>query len=310
MGTHKFGFAFILILFISCGSIHSQDDYSFYLNHARAALNTGDLELAVKHYELFKQVSGMTDAGIERQIAALSAPDNVWTVNGVSFKMVNVLGDTFLMGATEEQGFFDVEDNPAHQVTLSSYCIGQTEVTQALWKAVMGSNPSVCVGDNLPVDNVSWYDCQGFISKLNKITGCEFRLPTEAEWEYAARGGRNSRGPKFSGSYSISDVAWYFNNNLSRSKPVSRPVAMKMANELGIYDMSGNVWEWCQDWYKSYGRQAQTNPTGPDYGSYRVFRGGSHDSMEDDCRIALRFNNSPENHYYNVGFRLAMTLSR
>ena len=194
-----------------------------------------------------------------------------YTVNGVSFKMVKVDGGTFTMGGTSEQGKDSYADEkPTHSVTLSSYYIGQMEVTQALWRAVMGKNPSYNVGDNLPVTNVSWNDCQEFIKKLNSLTGAKFRLPTEAEWEYAARGGKKSKKYKYSGSNNIDDVAWYTYNSGGKT----HAVGTKRPNELGIYDMSGNVYEWCSDWYDSYSSMSQTNPKGANSGSYRVLRGG------------------------------------
>ena len=201
--------------------------------------------------------------------------------NGVPFDMVEVRGGTFRMGATSEQGS-DALDNekPVHSVTLSGYYIGKTEVTQALWEAVMGNNPSRFKGDNLPVDWVSWNDCQEFIRKLNALTGQHFRLPTEAEWEFACRGGNNSRGYKYSGSNNLGSVAWYDDN----SGVKTHPVATKSPNELGIYDMSGNVWEWCADWYGDYSSGAQTNPKGPYGGSYRVYRGGGRRDGVGSCR--------------------------
>ena len=163
-----------------------------------------------------------------------------FTVNGVSFEMVRVEGGTFRMGATSEQEADDWDrEKPVHSVTLSSYYIGKTEVTQALWKAVMGSNPSYFKSDNQPVENVSWNDCHEFIRKLNALTGQNFRLPTEAEWEFACRGGNNSRGYKYSGSNNLGSVAWYDGNSGNKT----HPVGTKAPNELGIYDMSGNVWE-------------------------------------------------------------------
>ena len=153
------------------------------------------------------------------------------------------------MGATSEQGEdADSDEKPAHQVTLSDYYIGETEVTQALWKAVMGTNPSNFKGDSNPVEKVSWNDCQEFIRKLNSLTGRTFRLPTEAEWECAARGGNQSKGYKYSGSNKIKDVAWYDGN----SKDKTHAVKTKPSNELGLYDMSGNVNEWCWDLYGAY----------------------------------------------------------
>ena len=231
----------------------------------------------------------------------LSAEES-FTVNGVSFAMVPVAGGTFTMGATSEQGTnIDSNEKPTHQVTLSSYMIGKTEVTQALWRAVTGETPGYFRGDNLPVEQVSWDDCQKFITKLNALTGKNFRLPTEAEWEYAARGGNMSQGYKYSGSNEIGDVAWYDNNSGNKT----HSVATKAPNELGIYDMSGNLWEWCSDWYGSYSSTAQTNPTGPDSGSNRIIRGGSwgHDLL--DCRVAIRGAIGQTSRSIGFGLRLA-----
>ena len=226
-----------------------------------------------------------------------------FTVNGVKFTMVPVEGGTFTMGATSEQGS-DAEDDgkPAHQVTLSDYYIGQTEVTQALWEAVMGSNPSGHKGDNLPVELVSWDDCQEFIQKLNQLTGRQFRLPTEAEWEYAARGGRKSRGYKYAGGNDIGLVAWYDDNNSGNR---THTVATKQANELGVYDMSGNAWEWCSDWYDSYQSSSQSDPQGPSSGFGRVLRGGSYDYDAGDCRVSRRGFNAPGNRNGDLGLRLS-----
>ena len=200
-------------------------------------------------------------------------------------EMVYVEGGTFTMGGTAEQGS-DAEDDeyPTHRVTLSSYYIGKYEVTQALWNTVMGKNPSSHKGGNLPVEHVSWDDCQEFIRKLNVRTGKKFRLPTEAEWEYAARGGNKSKGYKYSGSNDIDTVAWYEGN----SKYKSHKVGEKRPNELGLYDMSGNVAEWCQDWFGSYAGGTFTNPLGPDYGSYRVSRGSNCFASGFSCRVSCR----------------------
>ena len=224
-------------------------------------------------------------------------------VNDISFKMIPVEGGTFTMGATSEMEDPDDVEKPTHQVTLSSYYIGETEVTQALWQAVMGSNPSDFKGDNLPVEMVSWNDCQTFISKLNALTGKKFRLPTEAEWEFAARGGNQSRHTQYSGSSSIDDVAWYWSNYGSKAHPVKT----KQPNKLGIYDMSGNVSEWCQDWYGDYSSYAQTNPTGASSGSERVVRGGSWGNFPRDCRSSKRFRNAPEDSGSTVGLRLVLS---
>lgn len=230
---------------------------------------------------------------------------DTFTVNGVSFVMVLVEGGTFQMGATSEQSSdAESDEKPVHNVTLSSYAIGQTEVTQDLWQAVMGSNPSNWKGDNLPVETVSWNDCQNFITKLNQLTGMKFRLPTEAEWEFAARGGKLSKGYKYSGSNTADDVAWYADNSGSKT----HPVATKQPNELGLYDMSGNVWEWCQDWYNSsyYSSSPSNNPTGPSSDSYRVYRGGSWNYLARLCRVSFRNFNTPSSSIYYLGFRLTL----
>ena len=226
-----------------------------------------------------------------------------FTVNGVSFEMVRVEGGTFRMGATSEQkDEADSDEKPVHGVTLSSYYIGKTEVTQALWQAVMGSNPSHFEGSDLPVECVSWNDCQEFIQKLNRLTGRNFRLPTEAEWEFACRGGNNSRGYKYSGSNNLGSVAWYDDNSGGQT----HPVGTKAPNELGIFDMSGNVWEWCNDWYGNYTSNSQTNPTGPHSGSLRVFRGGSWFIDARICRSSFRISSNPTYRNYNLGLRLAL----
>ena len=233
-----------------------------------------------------------------------SSSKEVVTVNGVSFTMIRVDGGTFTMGATGEQGSdaFDIE-KPAHEVTLSTFSIGETEVTQALWQAVMGSNPSY-YKDNPqnPVEQISWDDCQEFIKKLNSLTGKSFRLPTEAEWEYAARGGSKSRKTKYSGGSDIGSVAWVKENSGSKTHPVKG----KFPNELGLYDMSGNVYEWCADWKGSYSASPHNNPKGPSMGSERVNRGGSWSNASRACRVSYRNNYAPGNWGYNLGLRLAL----
>lgn len=223
-------------------------------------------------------------------------------VGSCSFNMIRVEHGTFMMGATKEQERAFGNEKPIHQVTLTNdYYIGETQVTQALWKAVMGKNPSRFHGDNLPVENVSWNDCQSFIQRLNNKTGKTFRLPTEAEWEYAARGGKKSRNTQYSGGNNVNDVAWH-NGNTGRK---DHPVKTKQANELGIYDMSGNVWEWCQDRFGAYSSDAQTNPSGPKSGPCRVKRGGSRGDSAFFCRLSSRDWNSPGNRDY----RLRLVLS-
>lgn len=228
-----------------------------------------------------------------------------FTVNGISFNMIYVEGGTFTMGATPEQSSnAEYDEKPAHQVTLSDYYIGETQVTQELWQTVMGSNPSECKGAKCPIERVSWKDCQKFIKKLNQLTGKTFRLPTEAEWEYVARGGNKSRGYIYSGSNNIDDVAWYISN----SDDNTHPVGQKQANELGIYDMTGNVGEWCQDWYGDYSSDPQTNPVGPSSGSYRVIRGGCCEYNEQMCGISRRVFQEPTRRSFYFGFRLVLTI--
>ena len=232
-------------------------------------------------------------------------------VGDVSFTMVPVEGGTFMMGATAEQGNDGSErEKPVHQVTLDSYYIGQTEVTQELWAAVMGSNPSNFIGSLNPVENVSWQDCLEFIIALNQLTGQNFRLPTEAEWEFAARGGNESQGFKYAGSNNIDNVAWYSGNDSWQVRGTgtygTHPVATRMPNELMLFDMSGNVHEWCQDWYGSYSSDSQTNPTGPIAGTNRVYRGGSWYFDEWFCRVSFRNSVTPSYRSYGIGLRLAM----
>ncbi len=231
-----------------------------------------------------------------------SAETRTFTVNGVSFNMMTVDGGTFTMGSTEYS-----DEKPPHSVTLSSYLIGETEVTQELWKAVMGDNPSSIrdQGDKYPVQMVSWNDCQEFLTKLNALTGESFRLPTEAEWEYAARGGSKSKHYKFAGGNNINDVAWYY-LSLQSTIHVTLEVAKKAPNELGLYDMSGNVWEWCQDWHGAYSADAQTNPKGPSSGLWRICRGGGGQIEEHWLRVSHRRANVQRHKEPVLGLRLAL----
>ena len=224
--------------------------------------------------------------------------------NGISIDMVKVEAGTFMMGATSEMENPYPWEKPVHQVTLTNdYYIGKYEVIQALWQAVMGSNPSFFKGDDLPVEQVSWDDCQEFISKLNSMTGRKFRLPTEAEWEYAARGGKKSRGYQYSGSSNISDVVWYDGN----SHYNTHPVGTKQSNELGLYDMTGNVWEWCQDWYGSYVSSSQINPIGAVSGLNRVVRGGGWNYDAKGCRSSVRIDRWSLRRQSDQGLRLVLS---
>ena len=229
------------------------------------------------------------------------------TANGVAFNMILVEGGTFTMGATAEQGS-DALDNekPAHQVTLSDYYIAETEVTQALYEAVMGKNPSDKVGADLPVVNIEGGDCDLFAQKLSELTGRKFRLPTEAEWEYAARGGNKSKGFKYAGSDNVEDVAW-----CNSTEGGTHPVKGKAANELGIYDMSGNVDEYCADEYALYREDAQTDPkVEADDSPGQVTRGGNFcDDSALDCRVSKR-GYTPGYVFGSLGFRLVMIIEK
>ncbi|MBR3633507.1 MAG: formylglycine-generating enzyme family protein, partial [Bacteroidaceae bacterium] len=287
---------------------------------------------------------GLGKSGLSQEPASEQSEFNqkplsnrTFTVNGVEFSMVEVEGGTFEMGSNDG----DDDEKPVHSVTLSSYYIGQTEVTQALWKAVMGSNPSYFKGDNLPVEQVSWDDCQSFITKLNQLTGERFRLPTEAEWEFAARAGTktslyyNGQDIVINGEYNspnLDPLAWYGGNcgrnfttsegcdvsngydisdwpdkQYSDSKGGTHSVGRKQPNAFGLYDMLGNVWEWCQDWYGDYSSSSQTNPTGPTSGSYRVLRGGSWRSYVGFCLSADRDFITPGDRCIDIGLRLVLS---
>ena len=213
-----------------------------------------------------------------------------FTAGTVSFTMVQVDGGTFQMGATSEQ------------VKLSTYYIGETEVTQALWETVMGNNPSNFKGNNRPVEKVSWDDCQLFIKKLNQMTGRKFRLPTEAEWEFAAQGGNRSKGYIYSGSNNIKEVAWF----VYTTERSTCDVKYKNSNELGVYDMSGNVQEWCQDLFEHYSTKSVKNPKGPKKGVLRVFRGGGWNLLDNVCTIVNREYARPDTKRNNIGLRLAI----
>jgi formylglycine-generating enzyme required for sulfatase activity len=224
--------------------------------------------------------------------------------NAVYIPMLPVDGDKFYMGCTSEQGNDCYnKERPAHIVTVGDFLIGKYPVTQKQWTRVMENNPSEFKGDDLPVENVSWNDAQDFIKKLNSTSGKRYRLPTEAEWEYAARGGIKSEGLKYAGSGSADDAAWYDGN----SGETTHPVGTKRPNELDIYDMSGNVWEWVEDRFGEYGNDPKTNPTGPPSGSTRVNRGGSWDSDARYCRTSNRSDNTTESRYSSLGFRVART---
>jgi len=271
-----------------------------------------------------------SDSSTDSSTANSSSP----ILDQIESGMVYVDGGTFMMGGTSEQGSDpDSDEKPTHSVTLSSYYISDHEVTQAEWEAVMGTTVRqqrdkadssyliVGEGPDYPMYYISWEECQDFIRKLNSLTGKNYRLPTEAEWEYAARGGSKSRGYKYSGSNTLGDVAWYWQNSgdvflsgtdddwdwdtIENNHGQSHPVKQKQSNELGLYDMSGNVREWCQDWYGDYTTDSASNPTGPASGSYRVFRGGGWYYVAGGCRVSFRGSDTPSSRGSYLGFRLA-----
>ena len=223
---------------------------------------------------------------------------------GINMKMIWVEGGEFMMGCTSEQSDCDSDENNVRRVTVDGFYIGMLEVTQSQWEKVVGTNPSSWRGADLPVENVSWNDAMEFCRLLSNKTGRTYTLPTEAQWEYAARGGKKADGTKYAGSNMIDAVAWYDGN---RGNSSTHPCGTKRANALGIYDMSGNVREWCKDWYSSsYTSYDTNNPTGPSSGSYRVNRGGSWSNYASYCRVAIRYSNSPGNRNYYLGFRVVL----
>jgi formylglycine-generating enzyme required for sulfatase activity len=232
------------------------------------------------------------------------AESKTFIVNGVLFEMVFVEGGTFTRGCDSNSRGCINDEIPIHQVTLPDFYIGKFEVTQLLWRTVMGHNPSRLRGDHLPVESVSWNDCREFIRRLNEMTGVQFSLPTEAQWEFAARGGNKSRGYRYSGSDNIDEVAWYKENSGGRV----RRVGDKAPNELGIHDMTGNVFEWCSDWYNAnYFRfSAEESPIGPVLGSYRVFRGGSWRNSASFTLPTRRNYNRPDKRFNDLGLRLIL----
>jgi len=279
----------------------------------------GNYSEAIKYYKKYLELKPKAPNKQEVQTRIYELEYLYDKLNELIPEMVFVEGGTFMMGCTKEQGNdCSANEKPAHRVTVGDFYIGKYEVTQAQWRAVMGTtvgqqrdkvDASWSIrgeGDNYPMYYLSWNEVQEFINRLNAATGKLYRLPTEAEWEYAARDGKVSLGYKYSGSNNIDAIAWYEGNSGS----TTHAVGTKLPNELGIYDMSGNVWEWCSDWYASdyYSNSPQNNPQGPSTGSFRVLRGGSWYSGAQYCRSAYRSVNGPDDRRSNYGFRLALSL--
>lgn len=281
--------------------------YSKALEGLRNAKDLPALRNCSNIYKIDNAISKIQN--MQTPASSISIDGDVMTVyvGNVSFRMIRVEGGTFTMGATSEQGSdADKNEKPTHNVNLSSYYIGETEVTQELWIKVMDKNPIPLqdfnrIGSRLPVSDISWEECQLFIGKLNKLTGKSFRLPTEAEWEYAARG-RNGTSYKYSGSNSIGEVAWYTEN----CRQMPHVVGSKRPNELGLYDMSGNVSEWCWDKYGKYPSSSQIDPTGSSWGTYKIHRGGSWSSIAKNCRVSCRGYDTSSHQLSHVGLRLAL----
>ena len=228
-------------------------------------------------------------------------------VQGVTISMQRVEGGSFMMGSTIEQSDRDIyTDKPAHLVFLSPYYIATTEVTNALWRVVMPEKETLAPKGypTNPVSYISWHDAQEFVRRLDSITGLPFRLPTEAEWEYAARGGAKSERFRFAGDMIADSVGWLY----PYAGNWSHPVARKRPNELGLYDMTGNVSEWCQDRFGAYTLNTMPDPCGPDTGSYRVARGGSYDNCVANSHISVRYWYTPETTAGYIGLRVALTL--
>lgn len=250
--------------------------------------------------EFYEVIDCENDKSYKIQFETIRNEKRRFIVLGVEFYMVKVEGGTFIMGASPEMESVTL-DLPCHKVSLSDYWIGETQVTQQLWSAIMNNNPSKFINDQFPVIGTSWYSCQIFISKIIELTGVNFRLPTEAEWEYAARGGKKSLGFRYSGSNNPEDVAWF-----SQEKSNLHQVKMKKPNELGLYDMSGNGDEWCSDWVGHYTRTSQYNPKGPLNGKHKIARGGDWVSSAKYCQCSFRSTGCPPHiNYLYHGLRLA-----
>lgn len=278
----------------------NDDSENYFIMSSKMIVNTLDLPDVVYLYTPVNENEFLaTFQRMENELSEF-VYSQIFKVNGVEFKMMEVKGGTFRMGCDSQEARND--EMPIHFVSLSDYYIAQTEVTQELWTAVMTHNPSKFKGAQFPVEQVSWNDCQIFINKLNAITGQRFRLPTEAEWEYAAKGGNRTDGFLFAGNNQAEAVAWH-NANANHS---THAVAQLKPNEALLYDMSGNVWEWCADWSANYPDANLNNPTGAARGTHRIIRGGAYNDNPRELRTTTRNRVKPEEKFSLLGFRLAM----
>lgn len=298
-------------------------DDSFEKNEQTKTIKRETELVELRKSEIIKKIQeGIPIVNIEFADEIMDNPDGVVIVDGVSginpaiktklitfrggeIRMIHVDSGNFRMGASVQEGGDETDEQITHNVRLSSFYISEVQITQKIWSLVMNNNPSEGEGAHFPVYNISWYDCQQFINKLNEITGLKFRLPTESEWEYSARGGRYGKvnGFKYSGGNDLFEVLW----SLENSGNQVHPVASKRPNELGLYDISGNLWEWCSDWYGEYPKEYLTNPIGPKTGDKRVCRGGSFANKGRDCRISKRESEFPDEKSTDIGFRLALS---
>lgn len=290
----------------------SMDGGGFYENLEGKHV-TGDIGRAIEPgvdkcviWDVLKDRIDFKSERVCFRVTAFEFSRRSFTVGDISFDMVFVEGGKFTMGCAGQSDCRD-EERPAHKVSLDDYYIGECEVTQELWDAVMGveRNYSHVNGEKLPVDGVTWIDAQEFVLRLNQLLGeTGFRLPTEAQWEYAARGGKKDRGFMYSGGSDLGWVAWYVDNSLGQPHQVKQ----KNPNALGVYDMNGNVWEWCEDWYGDYETGTHKNPQGPEDGVTRVLRGGSWHETPTFCRVNSRYCKAPSFRGMNIGFRLVYEL--
>ena len=321
-------FRLIMLALLTAVALPIRAQGDDFLEKINTRLNEGNCESAQRIYNAYKEASKRTDKNIERRInecqskrdstGGQATPQNgqdfTETAFGINMRMIFVEGGTFTMGCTSDQGDdCDDDEKPTRETTVGSFHIGMLKVTQSQWEKVMGTtldqqrakagnSMTYGVGADYPMYYVSWEEAKEFCRRLSQQTGRNYSLPTEAEWEYAARGGKKSEGTKYAGSQSIRDVAWYWDNSGSST----HKCGTKRPNALGIYDMSGNVWEWCEDRYGQYLQYDKDNPKGASTGFRRVIRGGSWNNFARDCRVASRGSSSPGSRFDTTGFRVVL----